>query len=260
MGGMLEGKVVVITGMSTGVGRASMFAFTRAGAKVLGVDIDLPGAEKVVDDVLKEGGTAAALKCNVTSETDVEAAVAEAVKRWGRLDIIYCNAGVTTPYGTPRTFVEQSNEEWRRLQGINVEGVMNGCRAATKQFRKQGGGGSIVITASVVGLIGWGNVLYGSTKGAVTTLVRGLALELAKENIRVNSVCPAGMLTAFGVGKDVVHSNEMVKMTGDIHPLKRPIDPMDVAHAAAFLASDLANNITGVNLPVDGGMTAGHET
>jgi NAD(P)-dependent dehydrogenase (short-subunit alcohol dehydrogenase family) len=142
---------------------------------------------------------------------------------------------------------------------VNVGGVINGCKAAIRQFEAQGGGGVIVNTASVAGLIGYGSVIYGSTKGAVTTLTRALALEIAGQGIRINSVCPAGMPTRF-MGVDLSSSQAARASMGANHPLGRVIEPLDCANAALFLASDLASNITGVNLPVDGGVSAGTQT
>ena len=144
------------------------------------------------------------------------------------------------------------------MQSVNVGGVLNGCRAAIHQFEEQGGGGVIINTASVSGLIGWGGVVYGATKGAVTTITRTLALEVAARGIRVNAVCPAAMMTNFaGMGKMGPLSDEAKQRLASLHPLGRTIDPQDCANAALFLASDLASNITGVNLPVDGGLSAG---
>jgi len=134
--------------------------------------------------------------------------------------------------------------------------VMYGCKAAIRQFDAQGGGGIIVNTASVAGLIGYGGVVYGATKGAVTNLTRTLAIEVAAQGIRVNSVCPAGMPTNFA-GKGFAESEQVVRAMGQAHPLGLAIDPRDCANAALFLASDLSSNITGVNLPVDGGLSAG---
>ena len=144
-----------------------------------------------------------------------------------------------------------------RLVSVNIGGVVNGCRSAIRQFQQQGGGGVIVNTASVAGLIGWGSVVYGATKGAITTLTRALALEMAPLGIRVNSVCPGGMMTKFGIGARGPIPETVQEYTAKLHPLGRVIDPMDCANGALFLASDLASNITGVNLPVDGGLSAG---
>ena len=259
MDGLLQGKVVIITGAGSGVGQAATYLFTRHGAKVLAADLNGEAIEKTVAAVQAQGGNAVAQACDVASMSAVDALVAAAVKAFGRLDVIYNNVGITIqpkPGQPPRNFLNTTQEEIDKLYAVNVGGVLNGCRAAVRQFESQGGGGVIVNTASVAGLIGYGGVVYGSTKGAVTTLTRTLAIELAPQNIRVNSVCPAGMPTNF-IGGGVSMSEAARASMAASHPLGRPIEAIECANAALFLASDLASNITGVNLPVDGGLTAG---
>jgi NAD(P)-dependent dehydrogenase (short-subunit alcohol dehydrogenase family) len=260
MDGLLSGKVVVITGAGSGVGHAATLLFTRHGAKVLALDIDEAAAQASAAEAAQEGGTAFGARCDVADPADVEATVSEAVARYGRLDVIYNNAGITTlppPGKNSVSFLEGTPEQMDRLVSVNIGGVVNGCRSAIRQFQKQGGGGVIVNTASVAGLIGWGSVIYGATKGAITTLTRALALEMAPIGIRVNSVCPGGMMTKFGVGARGPISESIKEYTAKLHPLGRVIDPMDCANGALYLASDLASNVTGVNLPVDGGLSAG---
>jgi NAD(P)-dependent dehydrogenase (short-subunit alcohol dehydrogenase family) len=257
--GLVEGKVVIITGAGSGVGHAATLLFARHGAKVLAADLNGASVEATVAAVKAEGGNAIAQTCDVAEAGAVDALVAAAVKAFGRLDIIYNNVGITIqpkPGNPLRSFMNTTPEEIDRLYAVNVGGVMNGCRAAVRQFEAQGGGGVIVNTASVAGLIGYGGTVYGSTKGAVTTLTRTLAIELAPQGIRVNSVCPAGMPTNF-IGGGVSSSDAARASMAASHPLGRPIEAMECANAALFLASDLASNITGVNLPVDGGLTAG---
>jgi NAD(P)-dependent dehydrogenase (short-subunit alcohol dehydrogenase family) len=256
--GLLAGKIAVITGAGSGVGRAAVRVFAANGAKVIAADIDLANAQ---ESVRLAGGEAKAVQCNVADPASVDAAVTLAVASWGRLDIIYNNAGITistVPGVGVRSLADLPRDEMARVQAVNVEGVINGCQSAIRQFEAQGGGGAIVNTASVAGLIGYGGVFYGATKGAVTSLTRALAIEVAAQGIRVNSVCPAGMLTHYA-GLDPDHPQaEMIKQRmGQAHPLGKAIDPEDTANAAMFLCSDLAANITGVNLPVDGGLTAG---
>jgi len=258
MEGLLEGKVAVITGAGSGVGRAASVIFARHGAKVVAADVNAAAVEETAAMVAAAGGTAIARTCDVSKADQVDALVAAAVDEFGRLDVMYNNAGITNPPkpGGLRRLVDIEQAEVDKLYGVNVQGVINGCNAAVRQFEKQGGKpGVIVNTASVAGLIGYGSVLYGSTKGAVTTLTRALALELAPVGIRVNSVCPAGMPTNFMPG--IAQSEAARQSMGASHPLGRPIEPEECANGALFLASDLASNITGVNLPVDGGLSAG---
>jgi NAD(P)-dependent dehydrogenase (short-subunit alcohol dehydrogenase family) len=257
--GLLAGKIAVITGAGSGVGHAAALLFTRHGAKVLASDVNAASLDATVKAVTAEGGSAIAHVCDVSNAAAVDELVKVAVRTFGRLDVMYNNVGITIqpkPGMPARRFVDTTQEEIDRLYDVNVGGVMNGCRSAIRQFEVQGGGGVIVNTASVAGLIGYGGTVYGSTKGAVTTLTRTLAIELAPQGIRINSVCPAGMPTNFIEGG--LSSSEMARASmSAAHPLGRPIEAMECANAALFLASDMASNITGVNLPVDGGLSAG---
>lgn len=255
MEGLLAGKSVVIAGSGSGVGRAAALLFARHGAKLVCADIMADWVAETVRLVTVEGGQAIAVTCDVATEADVQGAIDRAVDAYGRLDIIYNNVGIT---GGPAPLKDATQDQFDRLVSVNLGGVVNGSKLAIRQFEKQGGGGTIVNTASVAGLVGWGGVIYGSTKGAVVALTRTLAMEVAKSGIRVNSVCPAGMITNFMTKEAFAKpSEEEIAVYGKMHPLGRPIDPMDCANAALFLASDLASNITGVNLPVDGGLSAG---
>ena len=256
--GLLEGKSVVITGTGSGVGRAAAEVFGKAGARLICTDVNGEWLEETVALVSKAGGEAKALRCDVANKAEVDAAVGAAVQAYGRLDIMYNNAGIATPAGPAGVakLDENTEADMDRLIGVNLRGVIYGCQAALKQFRAQGGGGVIVNTASVAGMMGWGGSLYASTKGAVVNLTRALAMEVAAEGIRVNSVCPGAMATHFGFGNRG-WSDEAKERMAQAQPLKKLVDPVDVANAALFLASDLAPTITGVLLPVDSGMYAG---
>ena len=259
MQGLVEGKVVVITGAGSGVGRAACVLFAEHGAMVVAADVDNAAVEESAALVKGNGGQAIAVRCDVTDAQSVAAAVAAAVDAFGRLDIMYNNAGITIrpePGKPLKSFLDATEADIDRLQAVNVKGVLYGCQAAIRQFDEQGGGGVIVNTASVAGLMGYGGVVYGATKGAIAIATRTIALEVAARGIRVNSVCPGGMPTNFiGVGMGA-HAAVRQSM-GNNHPLGRPVEPEECASAALFLASDMASNITGVNLPVDGGLCAG---
>lgn len=254
MEALLKGKTAIITGAGSGVGRAAAILFAQHGANIVAADVNEDAARATANEV---GTAAIAQACNVADAKAVDALIAAAVQKFGRLDVMYNNAGITIqpqPGQGLKRFIDSTQEDADRLFGVNVYGVMNGCKAAIRQFETQGGGGVIVNTASVAGLIGYGGVVYGATKGAVVALTRTLALEVAAQNIRVNSVCPAGMPTNFMPGSS---SERAMASMAQTHPLGRPIEPAECASAALFLASDLAANITGVNLPVDGGLVAG---
>lgn len=266
---LLEGKVAVITGAGSGVGRAAVKLWTEHGAKVIAADINLPNAEESVRLAGAPQGQARAVACNVADPGQVEAMVQAAVETFGRLDVIYNNAGVTIlPKAGGqgiKSFVEATPEDMKFVEDVNINGVFYGAQSAIRQFEKQekdanGIAGVIINTASVAGMIGYGGVVYGTSKGAVVNFTRALAIEMADKGIRVNSVCPAGMLTHYmNMDPDSPHKDRILEGMGKAHPLGRAIDPADTAAAAMFLASDLASNITGVNLPVDGGLTAGRK-
>jgi len=257
---LLKDKSVVIMGAGSGVGRAASLIFARNGAKLVCADIVPTRNEQTVAMVCAEGFPAIAVTCDVRIERDVSRAIDAALHAYGRLDVIFNNVGIaSTVGGMPVRFEETTDEDYVRLSDVNFRGMVNGCRLAIRQFLKQGDGkGVIVNTGSVAGMVGWGGVLYGATKAAGMQLTRGLAIENAKHGIRVNAVCPAGMITNFGVPEGIVRevTREMEALVGKLHPLGRPIAPEDTANAALFLASDLACNITGVMLPVDGGYVA----
>ena len=262
MTGLLEGKIVLITGAGSGLGEAASKLFSEHGANIVAVDINADAAERTAATIRDTGGKAVSGGCDVADLEGVEAMVALAVEKFGRLDVIYNNAATTIPPAQDgsgiRSLIDTESDEIDALFAINVRGVMNGCKAAVRQFDRQGGGGVIVNTASVAGLTGYGGVVYGSTKAAVVGLTRTLAIELAPRDIRVNSVCPAGMLTRYaGMDPNDENREKILAGMGRNHPLGRAIDPLDTANAALFFASDMSSNVTGVNMPIDGGLSAG---
>ena len=257
---LLQDKSVIITGSGSGVGRASALRFAAEGARVVVADVRDDWAKETVRLIEADGGTAIAQHCDVTAEADVVATVDAAVAQYGRLDVMFNNAGVATPR-PGITLEDHTVEDHERLMAINVRGVFLGCKYAVIQFKKQGDGGVIVNTGSVAGMVGWGGTVYGASKGAVNQITRGIAIECAPWNIRVNAICPAGMpFTNFSVPDATAGSEGMAEeigtQVGQMHPLGRPITAEDCAEAALFLASDAARNITGVLLPVDGGYVA----
>jgi NAD(P)-dependent dehydrogenase (short-subunit alcohol dehydrogenase family) len=257
---LLEGKIAVITGGGSGVGRASCLRFAEEGSSVICADIDLDRAKETVALVEAAGGTAVAEKCDVSEDGSVASTVATAVQRFGRLDVMFNNVGIPTPR-LGMVFEDHSLEDFERLTSVNFRGVFLGCKHAVVQFKKQGGGGVILNTGSVAGLVGWGGTVYGATKGAVHQLTKAVAIEAAPFGIRVNAICPAGMpftnfMAAGGMDRSAVDIDQVAKHTGSMHPLGRPITAEDCAEAAVYLCSDRAANVTGVLLPVDGGYVA----
>jgi NAD(P)-dependent dehydrogenase (short-subunit alcohol dehydrogenase family) len=257
---LLEGKNAVITGSGSGVGRASALRFAEEGASVVCADLDLEGAKETVRQIEAAGETAVAVGADVSKEADVIAAIAAAVEQLGSLDIMFNNVGIPTPR-LGMTFTDHSFEDYQKLTAVNFGGVFLGCKYAVEQFKKQGGGGVILNTGSVAGLVGWGGTVYGATKGAVVQLTRAVAVEVAPDNIRVNALCPGampytGFMAAGGLELPADKIEEVAQAAGSIHPLGRPVTAEDCAEAAVFLCSDLAKNVTGVLLPIDGGYVA----
>ena len=254
----LEGRVALVTGASRGIGAATARALAAAGARVIVTDLAEPG------DVARElGGLARAQ--DVTDEAGWAETIAFARREAGGLDILVNNAGVFTL--GPVTGI--SLDEWRRVHSVNVEGVFLGCKhaipALAERAAQWAGGSAIVNLSSVAGLVGSaGATCYCASKGAVRLLTKSLALELAPAKIRVNSVHPGVIDTHMG--EEVVHGFAALSGAGDneararvdgLHPLGHMGKVADIAEAIAFLASDKAAFMTGSEMVVDGGLTAG---
>jgi NAD(P)-dependent dehydrogenase (short-subunit alcohol dehydrogenase family) len=248
----LADHVVVITGAGSGVGRASALRFAAEGAKLVCADVREDWTIDTVEMIAQKGGDAIAQRCDVTIEDDVAAAVNAAVARFGRVDVMFNNAGVT---GLVRgaLFEDHTAADFERLADINFRGVFFGCKHAVMQFKAQGDGGVIVNTGSIAGMVGFGNVLYGATKGAVNQITKGVAIECAPFGIRCNAICPGAMpLTNF----ILADPDKPFELPPSEYVNGRIITAEDCAAAALFLASRESGNITGVLLPVDGGFIA----
>lgn len=256
---LLNDKVTIITGAASGIGKATSLVFGKEGARVLCADINADGADAVAAQINDTGGEAASIKVDVADEEQVKAMVADAVSRWGRLDAIYNNAGIGT--GGPVT--QFPVEEWDRMHAINLRGVFLGTKHAIPEMLKTGGG-AIVNTASDAGLLGTPMLSsYCATKGGVVMFTKATAVEWARMGIRVNCVCPGVIRTPIldpmvaMAQAGGATAEEVWERMGKAHPIGRVGDPTEVGQAVAFLCSDRASFITGVALPVDGGMAAG---
>jgi NAD(P)-dependent dehydrogenase (short-subunit alcohol dehydrogenase family) len=255
---LLDGKACVITGAGSGVGRAAAVLFAEHGASAVVADLRDEWAADTVTLVADAGGDAVAVHCDVSNETDVQAAIATCVDRFGRLDVMYNNAGISSPK-LGLSFVDHTPEQWEQLLGVNLMGMVHGCKHAVLQFRRQGGGGVIVNTGSVAGMVGFGGVPYGVSKAGGILLTKSLAMEVAGEDIRINAIAPATLLTNFGRSEDEAftpRSDAEIEIWGSFVPTGRASTPEDCANAALFLASDMSANTTGAIIPVDGGYLA----
>lgn len=252
-----SGKVAVITGGGGGIGRAASVGFARRGAKVVVVDRDGAAAEATAGIVRQQGGDAIAVTADVTNSDDVKAYVKAAIDKFGRIDCFFNNAGIE---GKLKPVVELDEGDFDAVMGVNVKGVFLGLRYVLPEMIKRGGG-AVVNTASVAGLVGNpGMPAYVASKHAVIGLTKAVAGEVARQGVRVNAVCPGPVDTRM------IHSVEAMIDPGDpaavqaryqaAQPTGRYTTPDEIANMVIFLCSDLASNTTGGQFVVDGGRTA----
>ena len=240
------GKTVIVTGAASGIGLAAVRRFSEEGANVVAVNRDRSKTEAAVADLPADRTLAVA--ADVSNADEATAAVRAAVERFGGVDVLVNNAGVVTSGDVTET----DEEDWRRVMDTNVGGCFHMAKAALPHLKKRRG--AIVQTSSVSGLGGdWGMAAYNASKGAITNLTRAMALDHGKDGVRVNAVCPT--FTDTGLTKDMQDEATLAKVIERI-PMRRIGQPKDIAAAIAFLASDDAGFVTGVNLPVDGGLSA----
>jgi len=253
----LEGKVAIITGAASGIGRATAILFAKEGAKVVVVDINRQGGEETVDIIRNSDNEATFVEGDVSKATDAEMIVKKTVEKYAGINILFNNAGVVSFHPVTET----SEEEWNKTIDVNLKGIYF-CSKYVIREMKRAGGGSIVNTASIAGLRGLrNNAAYVASKGGVIALTQAMALDHASDHIRVNCICPGGIRTPMydewfrefypDVDPEVLYSKK-----AKVHPLGRMGTPDDIAYAALFLASDESSFITGAALPVDGGRTA----
>ena len=253
----LEGKVALITGASSGIGRESALLFAREGAKIVVADVDDAGGAAVVAEIEAAGGAAVYAHADVSKAADAAGMVRAAEERFGKLDVLFNNAGIMHSDDDNAITTEES--VWDLTMNINLKGVFMGCKYGIPALRRAGGG-SIINVASFVALMGAATpqLAYTASKGGVLAMTRELAVIHARENIRVNAICPGPLRTELLMK---FLNTEAKKQRRLVHiPMGRFGEAIEIARSALFLASDESSFTTGATFTVDGGITAAYVT
>jgi NAD(P)-dependent dehydrogenase (short-subunit alcohol dehydrogenase family) len=251
----LEGKSAVVTGAASGIGRATSLLFAENGANLIVVDRS-PEVQATADAINKAGGKAIALVKDASSETDVESFIQTAVNAYGKLDIVYANAGIS---GGLRLYDDITAEDWMNILRVNLIGPFLAIKYAARVMAPQGHG-SIICTASVAGLrSGAGGPPYSASKAGVISLVQTSVNQFAGSGIRINAICPGLIETGMTAPMfDAARARGSEKKLGQLNPLRRYGVPDEIAQAALFLASDDASYVNGQAIAVDGGLSSSH--
>jgi NAD(P)-dependent dehydrogenase (short-subunit alcohol dehydrogenase family) len=247
----LDGKATIVTGAASGIGKATAIRFAEEGAKVTCVDIDGDGNAATAEEI---GKAAFAVHADISDPEQVRAYTDDTVERWGRLDVVFNNAGVNLP----GVFHEVPDEVIDRTLNVNVKGTMYGCRSAIPHMLA-GGGGSLINTSSVNGIVAEPFLtVYAASKGAIVMLSKGIALDYAKKGIRCNAIAPGWVDTPVNYAHaEMLGGLQHVYDTIDsFQPIGRPGEPREIANVALFLASDESSFVTGALIVADGAMTA----
>jgi len=249
----LENKVAIVTGAGSGIGHATANLFAKEGAKVVVADIESSLGKKTVEEISKNGGTAVQAVADVSKADEVRAMIKTCITNFGKLDILFNNAGIEGPRGL---LWKMKEDDWNRVIDVNLKSVFLGCKYAIPHMKITKG--SIINTASELGLVGsTSHPAYSASKGEIIALTRSLALQCAPYGIRVNCICPGATETPLLVRfvGEKQRERELRKVTQEI-PLRRLGKPIDIAYAALYLASEESSFVTGSILVVDGGSTA----
>jgi NAD(P)-dependent dehydrogenase (short-subunit alcohol dehydrogenase family) len=255
MPGKLAGRVGLISGTATGIGRAGALLFARQGAALVTLDVKEGQGRQTVAEIQAGGGQAAFVHGDVASSRDVEGAVRTAVQTYGKLDLLWSNAGI----GVFKTIVDTTEEEWDRIMGVNLKGAYLMARFGIPELLRAGGG-TMVLTASISSFVGateW--AAYCATKGGVLMLCKAMALDYARQNVRINCICPGATDTPLqeaDMRRRPIPYEQAVREDQAAHPLNRYAAPEEVARAALFLSCEDSSFTTGSALMVDGGLTA----
>lgn len=253
----LKDKVALITGAGSGIGRESALAFAREGAKVVVVDIADAGGKETVKQIQQNNGEAVFFHADVSNTSDVRGMIDFAEKTYGKLTILFNNAGIF--HSKDSSVLDTEDAIWDQVLNINLKGVYLGCRYGIPALLRAGGG-SIINTASFVALMGAAvsQIAYTASKGGVLAMTREIAVEFAGKNIRVNALCPGPVETPL---LNELLSDPLRRQRRLVHiPIGRFAKASEIAHAALFLASDESSYITGTAFIVDGGITAAYIT
>lgn len=255
--GRLEGKVAVITGAGSGIGRESALLFARHAAAVVAADVDIAAAQGTVSAIQKAGGRGVAVGVDVSKSPDCAEMVAAAEREFGALHILFNNAGIMHPEDDDA--VKTDEAVWNVTMDVNARSVFLGCKHGIPALRRAGGG-SIINTASFVAIMGaaTAQIAYTASKGAVLALTRELAIVHARENIRVNALCPGPLRTRLLM--DFLDTEEKQQRRLVHVPMGRFGEAREIAQAALFLASDESSFVTGTDFLVDGGISAAYVT
>jgi NAD(P)-dependent dehydrogenase (short-subunit alcohol dehydrogenase family) len=253
----LSGRVAIVTGAASGIGRASSLAFAREGAQVIAADLDEQGGKETVARILGQGYEAFFIRTDVTSEMEAKRMVEETIHRWGRIDILFNNAGIVLV----KSLEETTEAEWDRVMSVNVKGAFLATKHVVPHMRRNGGG-AILNTGSIASFTGQvGTPVYTASKGAIALLTKSLALDFGRDRIRVNCLCP-GITDTPMLREHLGHGAEgeaRIRARLSRVPLGEILKPEDVARAALYLVSDDSLGITGVLHVVDGGLLAAAE-
>jgi NAD(P)-dependent dehydrogenase (short-subunit alcohol dehydrogenase family) len=250
----LEGKVAIVTGAASGIGRATAIRFALEGARVVIADVNVDEGEATARAIRDAAGSARFMRTDVSRSTEVDNLFAAAAEDFGGVDVVFNNAGIAVFKGV----VDTTDEEWRQVLGVNLDGVFYGIRASVPYLRRRGGG-SIIITSSVHGLAtGPGIAAYAASNGAALALTRAAALDLAPFNIRVNCILPGAIDTPLHWANlaAVGDPEEEARKVRAAEPVGRQGRPDEIASAALFLASDESSFATGAPFIIDGGLLA----
>jgi NAD(P)-dependent dehydrogenase (short-subunit alcohol dehydrogenase family) len=249
----LNNKIAIITGSGSGIGRASALLFAAEGAAVVVADIQKEDAAETVQMIRQNGQEAISVQTDVSRSADAQAMVAQTIRQYGRLDILFNNAGIDIA----KSIVETTEEEWDRTLAINLKGVFLGCKFSIPTMIDNGGG-VIINTASILAHVASPNqAAYCASKGGIVALTRQIAYDYAQHNIRANCISPGDVMTPMAINffESCENPEERLKFFTDRYPMKRFAEPDEIARVALFLASEGSSFITGQAVKVEGGFS-----